>query len=65
VVFQALRGPPRPLAVPFRAIAFGVPVAAVFLTIILSAARRWTPEPLIEAAALRLDLFLSLCGPPS
>lgn len=65
LVFQALRGPARPLAVSFRAIAFGVPIGAVLLTIILFFARHWTPEPLIEAAALRLNLLQNLCGPLS
>ncbi|WP_158816981.1 phosphatase PAP2 family protein [Methylocapsa sp. S129] len=65
LVFHALRGPPRPLAISLRAVAWGIPTGAVLLTIILYFARRWTAEPLIEAVALRLNLLLNLCGPVS
>jgi membrane-associated phospholipid phosphatase len=65
LVFQALRGPPRRLAVPFVALAFGVPVGAVLISIILLFARHWTPEARIDAAALRLDRWLNICGPRS
>jgi membrane-associated phospholipid phosphatase len=65
LAFQALRGPSRPLAVPFGAIAFGIPAGALLVAIILSFARHWTPEPLIEAAGLRLNLLLGVCQPLS
>ena len=61
LVFQLLRGPPRPVAMSARALAVGLPVGALLIVGILLAARQWTPEPLIERAALRLDTFLSLC----
>jgi len=60
--FQALRGPSRHLTLPSSAIAFGIPIAAVSLAVILLFARHWTPEPYIEAAASRLALLLELCG---
>jgi membrane-associated phospholipid phosphatase len=63
LLFQALRGPPRPFVAPFSVIAFGVPIGVALLVVILSFARHWTPEPLIEAAGLRLGLLLNLCGP--
>jgi membrane-associated phospholipid phosphatase len=62
LVFQTLRGPSRLLALPFSAIAFGIPIAAALLVTILLFARHWTPEPFVEAAALRLSLPLELCG---
>lgn len=65
LVFQTLRGPSRPLALPFRVIALSVPAGAVLVTIILLFARHWTPEHHIEVAALRLDMWLSLCGSTS
>jgi len=65
LVFQALRGPPRPLALSFSAIAFGAAVGVALVVVILSFARHWTPEPLIEAAAWRLGLWLDACGPLS
>jgi membrane-associated phospholipid phosphatase len=65
LTYQALRGPPRPLALSFRAIAFGAPAAAFLVVVILYFARHWTPEPLIEAVALRLGLLSGLCAPLS
>ena len=65
LVFQALRGPPRPLVAPFGAIAFGAPAAAILVVVILHFARHWTPEPLIEVVALRLGLLLDACAPLS
>jgi membrane-associated phospholipid phosphatase len=61
-VFQALRGPSRAVALPFNAIAFGIPGVAVLLAIILLLARHWTPEPFIEAAALRFNLLTDYCA---
>jgi len=65
LTYRALRGPPRLLALSFRAIAFGAPAGAVLIAVILYFARHWTPEPLIEAVALRLGLLLNVCAPPS
>jgi membrane-associated phospholipid phosphatase len=65
LVFQALRGPRRPLVAPIRAVAFGAPAAAILIVVILHFARHWTPEPLIEAVALRLGLLLDACAPLS
>lgn len=61
LLFQMLRGPTRPIAVPLRVIAFGIPVSAVLALTILVFARNWTPEDLIESAGLRLDRFLGVC----
>ena len=65
LTYWALRGPPRPLALSFRAIALGAPAVAVVIAVILYFARHWTPEPLIEAVALRLGLLLDVCAPLS
>ncbi len=64
-VFPLLRGPPRPLILSLSALSAAVPLAVVILVIALFFGRAWTPEPLIDAAALRLGVQLKLCGPPS
>jgi membrane-associated phospholipid phosphatase len=64
VVFQLLRGPSRSVAIPYKVLALGIPAAAILVTIVLVFARHWTPENLIESAALRLDHSLSLCLSP-
>jgi len=61
LVFHALRGRPRPVVIAARTWAVAVPVGVVLVGLILLAAHRWTPEPLIAAAARRLDLWLALC----
>jgi membrane-associated phospholipid phosphatase len=65
LVFQALRGPSPRLVVPFIAIAICVPTGAIVLFLVFGFARHWTPEPLIEAAALRLDRWVHACAPRS
>jgi hypothetical protein len=61
VVFQELRGPPRPFVVPTRVIALGIPASTVLILTILVFARHWTPEDLIETAGLRLGRMFGVC----
>lgn len=62
-VFQALRGPPRPVRVPYRAMALGIPAIAVVALTILAFARHWTPEDFIETVGLRIDRIIGVCMP--
>ena len=59
--FQALRGPSRPLVVPYRTLALGIPASAILAVTILAFARHWTPEGLIEIAGLRLYRLFGVC----
>jgi membrane-associated phospholipid phosphatase len=65
LTFQTLRGPAQPLVLSLRAIALGAPAIFMLLAIILLFARGWTPEPLIEAVAMRLGVMMNFCGPLS
>jgi membrane-associated phospholipid phosphatase len=61
LLFQMLRGPPRPIVIPLRVIALGVPASAVLVVTILIFARHWTPEGFIERVGSRLDRALGVC----
>jgi membrane-associated phospholipid phosphatase len=62
LLFQLLRGPPRPIVIPLRVIALGVPVSAIVALTILVFARHWTPEGFIEHVGLRLDHVFGVCA---
>jgi membrane-associated phospholipid phosphatase len=62
LLFQVLRGPPRPIVVPLRVMALGLPVSAALALTILVYARHWTPEGFIEHVGLRLDHALGVCA---
>jgi undecaprenyl-diphosphatase len=62
LLFQILRGPPRPIVVPLGVMALSVPVSAALALTILVYARHWTPEGLIEHAGWRLDRVLGVCA---
>lgn len=61
LIFHALRGKPRPVTIAPQTLAIAIPTGLVLVGLVLLAARHWTPEPQIESAARRLDLWLSLC----
>lgn len=62
LVFALARGAPTRVAIPSRTMLAAVPVIVFAAAVILLVARQWTPEPLIERAAIRLDAFLQVCS---
>jgi membrane-associated phospholipid phosphatase len=62
VLFAALRGQPRRLAIPWGALAFASPFAIVLALCVLLLTRNWTPEPLIDALARHIGVQFGLCA---
>ena len=63
-VFQKFRGPPQRLNPPLAALAIGAPAALLLLACVYLFARHWSPEPLMEAAGMRLGRAIAFCGSP-
>ena len=61
-LFHALRREPRRLEVPWRSLAVIAPVALAVVLVGLTAARHWTPEPLIEEMGRRIGFHFGLCA---
>jgi membrane-associated phospholipid phosphatase len=62
-VFQSLRGPQRPILIPYGRLLVGIPTATAVALLLLLAARHWTPEPFIAATAQRMNSLFDLCTP--
>jgi hypothetical protein len=62
ILFQWLRGPAKPLPVPWRAIALLSPLAIVLAFGALLFLRHWTPEDFIEELGRRLGAHFGLCA---
>ncbi len=61
MLFRLLRGEPKPIQVPWRAIALLSPAALVLAFAALVFMRHWTPEDSIEAIGRDLNAHYGLC----
>ncbi|HLW91576.1 MAG TPA: phosphatase PAP2 family protein [Roseiarcus sp.] len=62
LIFAALRGRPKHLIVPWRALFLMSPFALALVLSVLFRGGRWTPEPLIDAVARRIGAHFGLCA---
>src|SRR5579883_2093889 len=61
MLFRSLRGEPKPVQVPWRAIALLSPAALVLAVAALVFMRHWTPEEAIDAIGRDLNAHYGLC----
>jgi membrane-associated phospholipid phosphatase len=61
VLFATLRGPPRRLDIPWRALTLASPLAIGLALCVALFARGWTPEPMIDSFARHVGAHFRLC----